>query len=188
MRNRPATTRSLCPPSTRPPESPLSTDFQDRAGFAGRASRPRPRPARAFVVARAHPDHLAYFNPIAGAHPERILVDSNLDWGQDLYRLTDVMKRMRIDEIHVAYFGSADLRAAGVPNARRLEANERATGWIAASQTNLSGEWGGSGYQWLYDYELVGRIGPSLLLFYVPETAALYDTTASVIPAGSAQK
>jgi hypothetical protein len=140
-----------------------------------------------FVAARAHPDHLAYFNPIAGAHPERILVDSNLDWGQDLYRLADVMQRMRIGEIRVAYFGSADLQAAGVPNARRLEPNERATGWIAASQTSLAGLWVGQGYQWLYDYELVGRIGPSLLLFHVPAAAAV-DTTMPIVPAGAAQK
>jgi len=28
---------------------------------------------------RAWPDYVAYFNPVAGARPERILVDSNLD-------------------------------------------------------------------------------------------------------------
>jgi hypothetical protein len=123
------------------------------------------------VVVRAHPDHLAYFNPLAGANPDRVLVDSNLDWGQDLYRLADVVKRMGIDSIRVAYFGSADMQWAGVPNARRLEANERATGWIAASRTNLAGVFVGPAYRWLFDYELVGRIGPSLLLFRVPPAA-----------------
>ena len=34
----------------------------------------------------ANPDYLPYFNE-AVAHPERVLVDSDLDWGQDLRRL-----------------------------------------------------------------------------------------------------
>jgi hypothetical protein len=35
-----------------------------------------------------YPDYLAYFNVLAGSHPEHILVDSDLDWGgQDLRRL-----------------------------------------------------------------------------------------------------
>ncbi len=41
---------------------------------------------------RVHPHHLAYFNEIAGgpANGWRLLVDSNLDWGQDLKRLAHV--------------------------------------------------------------------------------------------------
>jgi hypothetical protein len=35
----------------------------------------------------AHPNHLAYFNELAGDSPQRILLDSNLDWGQDVARL-----------------------------------------------------------------------------------------------------
>ena len=35
----------------------------------------------------AHPDYLAYFNALAGDDPERIVVDSDLDWGQDIKRL-----------------------------------------------------------------------------------------------------
>jgi hypothetical protein len=121
-----------------------------------------------FIVVRAHPDHLAYFNPLAGARPDRILVDSNLDWGQDLYRLADVVRKLRIDSVRVAYFGTADMQWAGVPNARRLEPNEAATGFVAASRTNLAGVWVGPAYQWLYKYQVVGTVGPSLVLFYVP--------------------
>jgi hypothetical protein len=32
--------------------------------------------------ALSHPDYLAYFNEIAGSEPEKVLVDSDLDWGQ----------------------------------------------------------------------------------------------------------
>ena len=37
---------------------------------------------------RAHPDYLAHFNEFAGSHPETILCESDLDWGQDLDRLS----------------------------------------------------------------------------------------------------
>ena len=46
---------------------------------------------------RQHPHHLAYFNEIAGgpANGWRLLVDSNLDWGQDLERLAAWMRGER---------------------------------------------------------------------------------------------
>jgi 4-amino-4-deoxy-L-arabinose transferase-like glycosyltransferase len=124
--------------------------------------------AAAVIPMRAHPDYLAYFNPIAGDRPELILVDSNLDWGQDLYRLGMVMKRMRIDSVSVAYYGSASFDAAGVRNARQLAAAERPTGWIAASQTMLAGVGGDGAYEWLNELQPVGRVGSSLVLYYVP--------------------
>ena len=43
-----------------------------------------PALAAEHAVRRAYPDYLPYFNE-AVAHPERVLVDSDLDWGQDLY-------------------------------------------------------------------------------------------------------
>ena len=128
--------------------------------------------AVAVVPMRAHPDYLAYFNPIAGDRPELILVDSNLDWGQDLYRLDMVMRRMRIDSVSVAYYGSASLDAAGVRHARSLAAAERPTGWIAASQTMLAGVGGDGAYEWLNELQPVGRVGASLVLYYVPPRRA----------------
>lgn len=117
---------------------------------------------------RSHPDHLAYFNALAGDHPEHVLVDSNLDWGQDLYRLRDtIVARGITDSVRVAYFGTGDLAAAGVPRARLLGLHERATGWIAASETYLAGEWVGRAYAWLLDYPPVARIGPSMRLWYI---------------------
>jgi len=123
----------------------------------------------AFIAVRAHPDHLAYFNAFAGDHPESVLVDSNLDWGQDLYRLRDTLAARGIkDSVRVAYFGTADLTAAGVPNARALGLHEPATGWIAASETFLAGEWVGHAYAWLLQYPPTARIGPSMRLWYIP--------------------
>ncbi|MDB4873729.1 MAG: hypothetical protein JWM41_175 [Gemmatimonadetes bacterium] len=123
----------------------------------------------AIVAVRAYPNNLSYFNPLAGPRPERVLVDSNLDWGQDLYRLRDTIAARGItDTVLVAYFGTADLDAAGLPRARVLGLHERATGWIAASETFLAGEWVGPAYGWLLAYRPVARIGPSMRLWYIP--------------------
>ena len=121
------------------------------------------------IAVRAHPDYLSSFNALAGDHPEHVLVDSNLDWGQDLYRLRDtIIARHITDTVRVAYFGTSDIAAAGVPTARELGLHERATGWIAASETYLAGEWVGHAYDWLLAYPSVARIGPSMRLWYIP--------------------
>jgi hypothetical protein len=130
------------------------------------------------IVVRTHPDHLSYFNALAGDHPEHVLVDSNLDWGQDLYRLRDTIVARGIrDTVRVAYFGTAGVAAAGVPNARELGLHERATGWIAASETYLAGEWVGRAYDWLLDYPAVARVGPSMRLWYIPPAVVTTDSS-----------
>jgi hypothetical protein len=117
---------------------------------------------------RAWPDYLAYFNPVAGPKPERVLVDSNLDWGQDLYRLADTVRARHIDSVRVHYFGSTSLPAVGLPNARHLARNERTTGWIAASETFLAGIWSDTALVWLARRPPVARIGHSMRLYYIP--------------------
>ncbi len=120
------------------------------------------------IPLRAYPDYLPYFNLLAGDHPEHVLVDSNLDWGQGLYRLRDTLVARGIhDSVFVAYFGTADLSAAGVPNARVLGLHEHRTGWIAASETYLAGEWVGHAYEWLLAYPEVTRIDPSMRLWHI---------------------
>lgn len=66
---------------------------------------------------RFAPDHLAYFNELSGG-PEngtRHLSDSNLDWGQDLYRLKDYMQQHKVDDLGLAYFGTVPPSTLGVP-------------------------------------------------------------------------
>ena len=66
--------------------------------------------------ALATPGYLSYFNVIAGGPRGgmRHLVDSNLDWGQDLGRLRAWMDENSVSEIDLAYFGTADPRAYGI--------------------------------------------------------------------------
>ncbi len=152
--------------------------WADAASLASRATVAALLAWSLVIVVRAHPDHLSYFNALAGNHPEHVLVDSNLDWGQDLYRLRDTLAARHVrDSVLVAYFGTADVSAAGVPNARVLGLHERASGWIAASETYLAGEWVGRAYDWLLDYQPVARIGPSMRLWYIPPARVTRDSS-----------
>lgn len=66
----------------------------------------------------AYPNYLAYFNPIAGPSDQRWnhLVDSSLDWGQELPALSSWLKSNQQDDeqIFLSYFGVADPRREGL--------------------------------------------------------------------------
>ena len=46
-----------------------------------------------------HPDYLAYFNEFVWSHPERVLVDSDLDWGQDVVHLSKRLRELGISRV-----------------------------------------------------------------------------------------
>ena len=118
------------------------------------------------TVVSAYPDYLAYFNAFAGVHPERILVDSDLDWGQDLRRLSLELARRRVPALYIAYRGSADLSREHLPPYQLLARGQRATGWIAIDMLALKES--GDGYAWLADYQPIQRVGKSIDLYYLP--------------------
>ncbi|HXH38707.1 MAG TPA: glycosyltransferase family 39 protein [Thermoanaerobaculia bacterium] len=122
------------------------------------------------ATALAHPDYMSYFNEAAGGHPERIAVDSNLDWGQDLLRLAEVVRREHIDHLYLAYFGSADWRCL-VPAAEELPQFKSVHGWVAVSENELTFGWPTNrrdAYAWLRAYEPVVRVGKSIRLYRIP--------------------
>jgi hypothetical protein len=127
--------------------------------------------------AAAHPDYLAYFNEVAGSHPERILVDSDLDWGQDMARLGAELQRRRVPYLHMACLYTGDDTRLGLPAWDGLEPYQPVTGWVAVSQTMLQNYgWMVSqqrnrpdlAFAWLDQYQPVGRVGKSILLYYIP--------------------
>ena len=100
---------------------------------------------------RQHPHHLAYFNEIAGGSSNgwRLLVDSNLDWGQDLKRLAEWLRTHHVSRLKLSYFGSADARYYGIehealpgytaPHAARITREIQPGDVVAVSVTNLQG-------------------------------------------------
>jgi len=62
-----------------------------------------------------YPDYLAFFNETLGDRERHeILVDSNLDWGQDLKGLKRWMVNQGVEKIELAYFGTADPAYYGI--------------------------------------------------------------------------
>lgn len=111
----------------------------------------------------AHPDYVAYFNAFAGSDPSRYLIDSNLDWGQDVLRLRDAVRREHITELGVAVFGPADLDKLGFPKHYTVSAYSPAHGWLAVSDHAYRLGRAGGGWTWLKRSEC-RRIGKSIRL------------------------
>jgi len=117
---------------------------------------------------RAHPDYLAHFNEFGGSHPERILAESDLDWGQDLDRLRKRLDERGIREFSIAYFGSALLHKAGLPQYVGVSPTEPTHGYVAVSLHRLTIDYKKDGsYGWLKSYTPIERIGKSIDLFYI---------------------
>jgi hypothetical protein len=124
------------------------------------------------VSVMAHPDYLAWFNPLAGEHPEEIAVDSDLDWGQDLARLGPLLESLGVDHVWMQYNGSlgTPLERFGLPAFDVLPPNQRVTGWVGISVFNLklgTREPPYDQYAWLLDYEPVARAGSSIWVYHV---------------------
>jgi hypothetical protein len=119
---------------------------------------------------RAHPDYLAYFNELAGSQPERILVDSDLDWGQDLLRLAEVLRSRKVDTLAFSYFGTAEPSRHGLPPYTNLVPFRPTTGWIAISLCKLKDGWPepAGAYSWLEAYKPVALVGRSIRLYDIP--------------------
>ncbi|HSD30216.1 MAG TPA: glycosyltransferase family 39 protein [Vicinamibacteria bacterium] len=100
---------------------------------------------------RVHPHYLAYFNEIAGgpARGYHCLVDSSLDWGQDLKGLAAWLHAQGIGRVKLSYFGSADPAYYGIdaemlpsttsPRPARVTREVRPGDVLAVSATNLQG-------------------------------------------------
>ena len=125
------------------------------------------------------PRYLQYFNEMAGgpSRGHRMLIDSNLDWGQDLLRLRQYMREHGISSVQLAYFGRVDPRIYGI--AYEPIERGRSHGWTAVSASFLMGrpyywyyqgeiQWTPTGaYTWLQGYTPVARAG-SMFIFNLP--------------------
>jgi hypothetical protein len=87
--------------------------------------------------ALSHPDYLPYFNALAGSEPEQILVDSDLDWGQDLKRLTQRLQELGAREVAFTQFFPGNVVAQGLPPVQPFDTSTPSPGWNAANITAL---------------------------------------------------
>ena len=82
----------------------------------------------------AWPRELGYFNALAGAEPAKVLLDSDLDWGQDLFELRRQAQARGIDNLQIAFFGMLRLCQHGLPHLQALVPGKETSGWIAISE------------------------------------------------------
>lgn len=135
--------------------------------------------------ALVYPHYLAYFNELAGGprNGYKRLVDSNLDWGQDLKRLAEWARKNNIqDPINLCYFGMADPRYHGVVSInmpggywlapQRPFDSARLPGYVAISATNLQGvyyapEGRAQWRKFLRGATYIDAIGYSIFIYWV---------------------
>ncbi|HEY6924766.1 MAG TPA: glycosyltransferase family 39 protein, partial [Steroidobacteraceae bacterium] len=113
----------------------------------------------------ANPDYLPYFNETV-AQPEKVLVDSDLDWGQDLWRLEKRAAAIKIPLLNLAYRGTADLAREALPPYVVMPPWKQVTGWVAISA--LAKEHDPKGYAWLDAYQPMEWVGKTIKLYYIP--------------------
>ncbi len=132
-----------------------------------------------------HPYYLAYFNILAGG-PDggwRYLVDSNLDWGQDLGNLKEWMDENGVNRVWLSYFGEGRPEYYGIhytgldswpprlmdPTARPFYPHDPAPGIYAISATTLQGVHFANHDQfaWFRARKPLAKIGYSIFIYEV---------------------
>jgi hypothetical protein len=127
-----------------------------------------------------YPYYLSFFNVLAGgpSHGQAILLDSNLDWGQDAQRLKTWMDAHHTSEVCIAFFGNEDLSRIGIhdlymPRTREIEQRNALDCWGAVSATLLEGLYlGPDAFAWLRERKPVDRIGYSIYIYNFRNPAA----------------
>jgi hypothetical protein len=139
-----------------------------------------------------YPHYLSYFNILAGGPDNgwRYLTDSNIDWGQDLPALHDLIQRRNLGRVKLAYFGTAHpsyydidfeplptwepAPEQGNPFTKTYYPHKPSPGVYAISATLLQGvvmepeQW--DTYVWFRDKEPFAKAGYSIFLYRVEPT------------------
>jgi len=113
----------------------------------------------------AHPDYLAYFNEFGGKDPSHKIVVGDLDWGQDLTRLSTYMREHSIQHVSIAYDGFFVPQSLDFPETQTLDCNApRPIGWVAMEvrKERLYPEC----YPWLPGNQAVAKVGNTMTLYY----------------------
>lgn len=139
------------------------------------------------IAIGARSKELGYFNALAGADPAAILLDSDLDWGQDLFNLRREARARGIDRIKIAFFGMLRLCQHDLPPLEALVPGRPTTGWIAISEnyyrhrsnfrllkdpcdpksTYRDGDEPKETFAWLGAYAPVSIVGSSIRLYRI---------------------
>lgn len=122
------------------------------------------------IATLAWPNTFGYFNALAGGTQQghHVLLDSNLDWNQDYYRLQHFLRSQNFTEVHLALFGSIPREnffpdALNVPDDRAITSGVRPSGIVVISagiayDPHLD-------FRWLDAYQPRWRVGSSIMVY-----------------------
>lgn len=130
-------------------------------------------------ILRITPHYISYFNELAGGSAEgyRYLIDSNIDWGQDLPSLRRFMTERGIEKVQLAYFGHGLPELYGI-NYEPLSDSPK-PGYVAVSASLLQGHpylltylsppqiAGFDRFRYLRSLKPIGSAGYSILVFKI---------------------
>ena len=123
----------------------------------------------------SHPDYLPYTNLLAGNYPERILADSDLDWGQDMNRLGKRLRELGVRQVAFNPLVMGYLEEFhGFPRITLMQPTRPSPGWNAASLTVMLSSRLGLGDQfpnakiWTEGIPPTERVGKTIYLWYIP--------------------
>ncbi|MBW2146253.1 MAG: glycosyltransferase family 39 protein [Deltaproteobacteria bacterium] len=126
-----------------------------------------------------YPHYLAYFNGLIGGpkNGPRYLLDSNIDWGQDLILLRKYLHRERISDLHMDLRGNVNPSYYGVAgkSITPYRALHPMPGNYAIRVNELYNlhHRNKRRFQWLREREPAARVGYSIYVYRVPVAAAL---------------
>jgi 4-amino-4-deoxy-L-arabinose transferase-like glycosyltransferase len=143
---------------------------------------------QATLAVRHRATAIGYFNALAGSEPAKVLLDSDLDWGQDLFALRREANARGIENLTIAFFGTLRQCQHRLPKLTALVPGKPATGWIAISENYYQErstfqllkdpcqpksayherEAAPKPFAWLHAYKPVAIVGSSVRLYYVP--------------------
>jgi len=121
----------------------------------------------------ACPNYLSYFSAVAGGSDRGryYLLDSNLDWGQDIKGLVSFMDRRGIERVQFGHWTIIEPRYSD--RFSELPYN-KTEGWVAIQANCLMGltsAWGANptnAFEWLKLEKPVATIGGSILVYHLP--------------------
>ena len=150
-----------------------------------------------------HPHYLAYFNVLAGGpwNGWRVVVDSNIDWGQDLARVGEVMRERGAATVRANWLGTAPLEVYGIngqtingwpwpgedPLLDDFYPSRPAPGLYALSVTQLLGVYldDPAHFAYFQNRRPDARAGYSIFLYEVPPQGEAVGLSLSGIPLGA---
>ncbi|NLA08160.1 MAG: glycosyltransferase family 39 protein, partial [Parcubacteria group bacterium] len=127
------------------------------------------------------PHFIAYFNEFVGGAKNgyKYVVDSNLDWGQDLKRLAKFVEENNINKIKLDYFGGGSptyYLQEKFEHWQSAKGQPETNSWLAVSLTFLQNSQGKpvpgfhinpkDTYNWLKDKNPTARIGYSIFVYH----------------------